>query len=81
MRRECLEELINGNRDIEFKFHGKWYSITCYNDNRENYISVCRFYHKPTDVKSVEELLRLSIEDFTLEEIIEALPDSAFIIY
>ena len=81
MRRECIEELINGNREIEFKYHGRWYSITYYNDNREKYISVCEFYNKPTDVRNVEELFNLYIGNHSLKEIFEALPDSAFNIY
>lgn len=81
MKAECIETLINENREIEFTFKGDRYSITYYNDNRENYISVCKFYNKPIDVKSADELFKLKIGKYTLKQIFEALPDSAFDIY
>ena len=81
MKIEYIEELINGNREIEFKYRGSRYSITYYNDNREKYISVCKFYEKPIDVKNVKELLKIKIGRYTLEQIFKALPDSAFNIY
>lgn len=81
MKAECIEALINENREIEFTYRGNRYSITYYNDNREKSISVCRFYDKPIDVKNVGELFKLKIGKFTLKQIFEALPDSAFDIY
>ena len=81
MRRECIEELIRGNREIEFKYKGKDYSITYYNDNRKNYISVCEFYKTPVDVKNADEVLKLTIGGITLEKIFSSLPDDAFVIY
>ena len=81
MKVECIEELINGNREIEFTYRGHRYSITYYNDNREKYISVCKFYEKPVDVKNAKELFELTIGKYTLKQIFEALPDSAFDIY
>lgn len=41
MKTECIEVLINENREIEFAYKGNRYSIAYYNDNREKYISVC----------------------------------------
>ena len=38
MKAECIETLINENREIEFTYRGNRYSITYYNDNREKYI-------------------------------------------
>ena len=81
MKRECLELLINAGREIEFTYHGYKYSITYYNDNREKYISVCEFYQNPIDVKSAEEVLKLKIGKYTLEQIFASLPDSAIDIY
>jgi hypothetical protein len=81
MKAECIETLINENREIEFTYRGNRYSITYYNDNREKYISVCKFYEKPIDVKNADELFKLTIGKFTLKQIFEALPDSAFDIY
>ena len=81
MKAECIETLINENREIEFAYKGSRYSITYYNNNREKYISVCKFYGKPIDVKNVDELLKLKIGKYTLRQIFESLPDSAFDIY
>lgn len=81
MKTECIEVLINENREIEFAYKGNRYSIAYYNDNREKYISVCKFYGKPIDVKNADELFKLKIGKYTLKQIFEALPDSAFDIY
>ncbi len=81
MKRECLELLIQTGREIEFTYHRSKYSITYYNDDRKNYISVCRFYHKPVDVSSVDELLKLKIGRLTIEQVFSLLPDSAIDIY
>ena len=81
MTSERIETLIDENREIEFIYKGTRYSITYYNDNREKYISVCEFYKEPIDVKNVDELLKLKIGKYTLKEIFESLPDSAFDIY
>ncbi len=81
MKRECLELLIDSGREIEFTYHGSKYSITYYNDDREKYISVCKFYHNPIDVSSAAEVLKLKIGKYTIEQIFVALPDSAIAIY
>lgn len=81
MRRECIEELINGNREITFIYGKDKYSITYYADKRENYISFCKFYKEPIDVKNADELLKIKIGKYTLEEIFSKLPDDAFGIY
>ena len=81
MRIECIEELINSNREVEFRYHGRWYSITYYNDDREDYISVCEFYKTPIDVSSAKDVLSIKIGNYTLGEIFERLPDTEFIIY
>lgn len=81
MKTECIEVLINENREIEFAYKGNRYSIAYYNDNREKYISVCKFYKKPIDVKNADELFKLKIGKYTLKQIFKALPDSAFDIY
>lgn len=81
MKIEYIQELIRNNREIEFKFNGSRYSITYYNDNREKYISFCKFYNEPIDVKNTEELFKLKIGNQTLEQILESLKDCAFDIY
>lgn len=81
MKRECVELLINSNREIEFTYKGRRFSITYYNDNRKNYISVCEFYKTPVDVGSAEEALKLKYGKVTLEKIFAIIPDSAIDIY
>ncbi len=78
MRRECIEELIRGNREIVFRYHDKLYSIAYYNDNREKYISVGEYNGCFVDVKNAGELLKVKIGNKTLEEVFSSLPDSAF---
>lgn len=78
MKTECIETLINENREIEFTYKGSRYSITYYDDNREKYISVCKFYGKPIDVKKAGELFKHKIGKYTLKQIFEPFPDSAF---
>lgn len=78
MRAECIEELIRGEREIEFVYNNNRYSITYYNDNREKYISLCKYGHNPIDVKCADELLKLHIGRKTLEQIFSSLPDSSF---
>ena len=81
MKIECIESLIACNREIEFSYQNRRFSITYYNDNREKYISVCEEFQKPIDVRNVSELLRLKIGKYTLEKIFTVLPDSAIDIY
>ena len=59
MRRECIEELINGNREIIFRYHNQRYSIGYYNDNREKYISVGEYNGDFIDVKNADEVFNL----------------------
>lgn len=81
MKAECIELLIYCNREIEFDYRGRKYSITYYDDNRENYISFCEANKDPIDVKNSSELLELKIGGKKLEVIFANLPDSAIDIY
>lgn len=81
MKIEYIQELISNNRENEFDFNGSRYSITYYNDNREKYISFCKFYNEPIDVKNTEEIFKLKIGNQTLEQMLESLKDCAFDIY
>ena len=81
MKRECIEALIDTNREIEFDYRGRRYSITYYDDKRKNYISFCEFYKTPIDVATAEQLLKIRIGSRTLEDIFKKLPDLAFDIY
>ena len=81
MKIEAIEELIKAGREIEFRYKGKRFSITYYNDDREKNISVCAFYEKPTDVRNANEVFELKIGPNKLRDIFECLPDDAFDVY
>ena len=81
MRIECIELLTQGNREIEFVYNNKRYSITYFRENGEKMISFCEFYQTPTDVRTVRELLDIKVDGKTLEKILSELPDSAFDIF
>lgn len=80
-RKECIEELIKGNREAVFRYHDKLFSIAYYNDNRAKYISIGEYNGRFVDVKNASELLKVKIRNRTLEKIFSSLPDSAFDIY
>ena len=75
MKRKEIEELIQNGREIEFSYKNKRYSITYYGDKRSNYISFCEFNIEPKDVSSVEELLALTIDGLTLEQVLNNIPN------
>jgi len=81
MKAECIECLIACGREIEFKYLGKYYSITYLGEKSERQIYVCQFYKEPKIVKTSWQVLNLKIGSKTLMEIFAGLPDSAFSIY
>ena len=81
MKAECVECLIECNREIEFSYLGHRYSITYFKSNDQKMISVCEFYKNPVEVKTASEVLKLKIGSLTLEKIFAQLPDSAFDIF
>lgn len=81
MKLEYLKKLIETGREIEFYYLDKKYSITYYNDNRENYISFCEFYKDPFDVPSYEDLINLNIDSMPLSSIWEQLEEKNIDIY
>lgn len=81
MRSKEIEQLIEAGREIEFEYRNSRYSITYFNEDCEKPISVCKFYEQPINVRSANEVLKLTIGSRTLKEIFESLPDSAFDIF
>jgi len=81
MTKETLKQLIETGREIEFTYNNKNYSITYYNDKRENYISFCEFYKETTDVKSFEDLCLVSRENVTVIDMLNSLNDNDISIY
>ena len=80
MRPECIDSLIICNRDIEFAYNGKMYSITKFTDGRPDYISFCEFFKEPVNVCDSDSLMSITVEGKTLKEILSKLPDDAFMI-
>lgn len=81
MSTEELKELVECNREIEFRYQGNDYSITYYNDGRKKYISFCKANEEPIDVATIDELLNIEIGILKLEYLFRILPDSSIDIY
>lgn len=81
MKRKEIEELVNTGREIEFSYKDKKYSITYYGDKRKKYISFCEFNNQPIDVSSINELLAILINEITLEQILDKLPNEKIEIF
>lgn len=81
MKAECIECLIACNREIEFDYDNRRYSITYGYSNGKRHISVCGFYKEPVVIHTAAEVLNLKIGPLTMEKIFAKLPDSAFDIY
>ena len=81
MKKEYLIQLINEGHEIEFEYENKKYSI-CYGvcDNKE-VISFCEFYKESKEVKTVDELLALKYNGFTVGEILEKIDDKNVLIF
>ena len=60
MRAECIQELIRGNREIEFRYRGSRYTIVGF-DKDGKMIAACKAYGKVVEVSDVSELLKLKI--------------------
>lgn len=81
MRSDCIEALLLCNREIEFSYGGKRYSITEFEKDGKIIFSFCEFYKTPKNVMTPKDILKLKIGNKTLEDIFSELPDSAFDIY
>lgn len=67
---EELRDYVSCGREIEYEFNGKRYSITYFDQDNEVWISFCEFYQEPTDVKTVDELLKVERYGVTVEEML-----------
>lgn len=81
MTREQLIEYISQGREIEFQYDGKMYSITYSPVGEEDYISFCEFYKETSDVKTIEELMKVSRNGITVLEMLESLTEDNIWIY
>jgi hypothetical protein len=81
MNKEELTEYIATGREIEFVYRKKKYSITYYNDKREDYISFCEFYKDTLDVASADELWDAEYHGFRISEALSSLKEDDIDIY
>lgn len=72
-KKEALAYL-NAGREIEFLYKGDKYSITYGTLDGRDVISFCKFYGETTEVDTAEELLTLTRDGITVEEMLESLP-------
>ena len=70
MTKQELVELVNSGREIEFEYDEKKYSITYGVIDGVEVISFCEFYKESTEVKAVDELLKLKRYGTSVEEMI-----------
>ncbi len=70
MNREELELLVSRGHEIEFVYNKKRFSITYGEFDGVDMISFCEFYKETTEVKTVEELLKVERYGVTVEEML-----------
>lgn len=73
MKLKELIQWVDEGREIEFDYEGKRYSITYFYNGDKREISFCEFYKDPTDVTTVEQLLRIPVNNKPLEKVWEKL--------
>ena len=81
MNKQQLVDCIEHGREIEFRYNGKQYSITYSPEGTDDFISFCEFYKEPSDVKTVEELMRVTRDNVSVIDMLESLSDDNIWIY
>ncbi|MBR0384441.1 MAG: hypothetical protein IJH61_07125 [Eubacteriaceae bacterium] len=81
MKKEALINYLECGREIEFKYKGKMYSITFSPADMDDFISFCEFYQEPTNVKTIEDVLKISRDGVTVLEMWESLSEDDAWIY
>lgn len=81
MKKDLLIDYIECGREIEFKYNGKMYSITYSPANMDDFISFCEFYKEPTNVTTIDELLKISRDGVTVLEMWKAISEDDIWIY
>lgn len=81
MIKEQLKEYIECGNEIEFKYNNKTYSITYGTFNNERLISFCEFYKESTEVRTFEELLKVTRDNVTVLQMRESLTENEVWIY
>ncbi|MBR6821612.1 MAG: hypothetical protein IKM87_00425 [Clostridia bacterium] len=81
MTKDLLKEYVDCGREIEFKYNDKMYSITYGIIDEEEVISFCEFYKETTEVKTFEELIKVSRDGVTVLQMWESLTEEDVWIY
>ncbi len=82
MRVECIEALINMEREIEFEYQGEMYSITYWRDENNKFkVSYGKFYKDRAEFDNPYDVINHKVGDKTVEQIFAELPDDAFAIF
>ena len=81
MTKEKLIDYVNHGREIVFRFQGKMYSITYSPEGMDDFISFCEFYKETSDVKTVEELIKVTRNGITVLQMLESLTEADIWIY
>lgn len=76
-----LTEYILCGRELEFVFHGKKYSITYGIFHGQEMISFCEFYKDTTEVLSVDELLTVERDGYSVRQMWESLSQNDLWVY
>jgi len=76
-----IKTFINENREIEFDYNGKRYSITYFYDNGIRCISFCEFYQEPVDFKNIDDLMEYKLNSIKLKDLFNKLADNQFDIF
>lgn len=81
MNKEQLIDYVSHGREIEFKYNDKKYSITYAPEGGAYYISFCEFYKEPADVKTVDDLIKITRDGVTVLQMLESLTEDDIWIY
>lgn len=67
---EEIKKYVSYGNEIEFQFQGKRFSITYGEFHGKELISFCEFYKETTEVKTVDELLKVKRYGVTVEKML-----------
>ena len=81
MNREELKMYIDQGDEIEFEFQNKQFSITFGGTETNRYISFCEFYKEPINVYTIEELLNIKWDNYTVEEMLMSCKDEDICVF
>jgi len=81
MNKEQLMDYVSHGREIEFKYNDKKYSITYAPEGEDYFISFCEFYKETSDVKNVDDLIKVTRDGVTVLQMLESITEDDIWIY